>query len=107
MLLAEVNSAVKTRERTSAAVMWPSSLARLRQALPWLTAGWALLTVAKAHLIGWTTDWHVFWTAGHAVVTGNDPYAAVVALANGYPLFYPGPALLLLAPFGLLPSRIA
>lgn len=80
-----------------------------RQALPWLVAGWALLTIWRAQLIGWTTDWHVFWTAGHAVVTGNDPYAAVRALQTTfrYPLFYPGPALLLLAPFGLLPSQVA
>ena len=106
-MLAEVNSAADTRERTSAATTSPSRLPRVRQALPWLVAGWAMLTVWKAQLIGWTTDWHVFWTAGHAVVTGNDPYAAVLALESGYPLFYPGPALLLLAPFGLLSSKAA
>jgi hypothetical protein len=105
MMLAEVNSAADTRERTSASATSPSRFPRLRRALPWLVAGWALLTVLKAQLIGWTTDWHVFWTAGHAVVTGNDPYAAVLALPTGYPLFYPGPALLLLAPFGLLSSK--
>jgi hypothetical protein len=104
MMLAEVNSAADTRERTSVSATSPSGFPRLRRALPWLVAGWALLTVLKAQLIGWTTDWHVFWTAGHAVVTGNDPYAAVLALPNDYPLFYPGPALLLLAPFGLLSS---
>ena len=76
-------------------------------ALPWLVAGWAVLTVLRAQLIGWTTDWHVFWTAGHAVVNGADPYAAVLDLGTGYPLFYPGPALLMLAPFGLLPSKAA
>lgn len=106
-MLAEVNSAVDPRERTPAAAMSTPPLSRLRRALPWLVAGWAVLVVARALLIGWTTDWHVFWTAGHAVVTGDDPYAAVLALDNGYPLFYPGPALLLLAPFGLLPSRVA
>jgi hypothetical protein len=61
-----------------------------------------LLTVWKAQLIGWTTDWLVFWTAGRAFVHGLDPYAAVLALHSGYPFFYPGPALLILAPFGLL-----
>lgn len=106
-MLAEVNSAVDTRERTSAVTTSPPWLPRIRRALPWLVAGWALLTVWKAQLVGWTTDWHVFWIAGHAVVTGGDPYAAVLALEHGYPLFYPGPALLLLAPFGLLSSKAA
>ena len=106
-MLAEADSAADTRERTSAAAMTPFSQPRLHRALPWLAAAWALLIVVKAQLIGWTTDWHVFWTAGHAVVRGQDAYAAVLDLANGYPLFYPGPALLLLAPFGLLSSKMA
>jgi hypothetical protein len=105
MMPVEVNSGLETRERTAAGTTEPGWRSRVRHALPWLVAGWALLTVWKAQLIGWTTDWHVFWTAGHAVVTGNDPYAAVLALPSGYPLFYPGPALLLLAPFGLLSSK--
>jgi hypothetical protein len=80
---------------------------RLRAALPLLVAGWSVLTVLRAQLIGWTTDWNVFWTAGRAVLIGSDPYAAVLALHSGYPYFYPGPALLLLAPFGWLSSRVA
>lgn len=107
MMPVEVNSALDARERTSDTPTGPPGLSRLRQALPWLVAGWALLTIWRAQLIGWTTDWNVFWTAGRAVVTGNDPYAAVLALPTGYPLFYPGPALLLLAPFGLLSSKAA
>jgi len=75
---------------------------RLRAALPLLLAAWGALIVWKAQLIGWTTDWRVFWTAGRAFVRGTDPYAAVRQLHTGYPLFYPGPALVLLAPFGLL-----
>jgi hypothetical protein len=103
----ELNAGPETRERVSAGTAEPHWRARVRRALPLLLAGWALLTICRAVLIGWTTDWHVFWTAGHAVVTGNDPYAAVLTLPTGYPLFYPGPALLLLAPFGLLPSKVA
>jgi hypothetical protein len=85
----------------------PAWRRRFADALPLLAAGWAVLAVWRAQLLGWTTDWHVFWTAGHAVVTGQDPYAAVLALESGYPLFYPGPALLVLAPFGLLSSTTA
>jgi hypothetical protein len=101
----EVNPGPEALATPLAAVPEPPWIARARQALPFLVAGWALLTIWRAQLIGWTTDWHVFWTAGHAVVTGQDPYAAVLALPTGYPLFYPGPALLLLAPFGLLSSK--
>jgi hypothetical protein len=107
MMPADTESAVDTRKRAPAPTTRASRSARLHQALPWLVAGWAVLTVWRAQLVGWTTDWLVFWTAGHAVVTGQDPYAAVLAMHGTfhYPLFYPGPALLLLAPFGLLPPN--
>ena len=105
MIPAEANSGPESRKSTSAGTTDSGWLSRLHRALPLLVAGWALLTIWRAQLIGWTTDWNVFWTAGHAVVTGHDPYAAVLALHSGYPLFYPGPALLLLAPFGLLSSK--
>ena len=101
----EVDPGLELRATASVPAAEPRWIGRVRQALPFLVAGWALLIIARAQLIGWTTDWHVFWTAGHAVVTGSDPYAAVLALPTGYPLFYPGPALLLLAPFGLLSSK--
>lgn len=52
-------------------------------------------------------DWRYFWTAGHAVVQGLNPYAVVDAQPGNYPLFYPGPAVVLLVPFGLLPIRVA
>jgi hypothetical protein len=105
MMPAEVNPGLGPRESAAAETADSRWLSRAYQALPLLVAAWALLTIWRAQLIGWTTDWHVFWTAGHAVVTGHDPYAAVVALHRGYPLFYPGPALLFLAPFGLLSSK--
>jgi hypothetical protein len=101
----EVNAGKAPAATAPVVAAEPHWTGRARRALPFLVAGWALLTIWRAQLIGWTTDWHVFWTAGHAVVTGNDPYAAVLALPTGYPLFYPGPALLLLAPFGLLSSK--
>jgi len=104
MLPVTATSGPETPESPSAATTQPRWLLRVRHGLPLLVAGWAVLTIWRAQLIGWTTDWHVFWTAGHAVVTGNDPYAAVLSL-HSYPLFYPGPALLLLAPFGLLSSK--
>ena len=99
MAVTSHSTAATCRSPGTAVRRWRS---RVRDALPLLVAGWAVLIIMRALLIGWTTDWHVFWTAGHAVVTGHDPYAAVLALQSGYPLFYPGPALLLLAPFGLL-----
>lgn len=104
---AELHSAEDTREPAAATATGPRLQRRLSRALPVLVAGWAVLFVWRAQRIGWTTDWHVFWTAGHAVVTGADPYAAVLALQGEfrYPLFYPGPALLILAPFGLLSSK--
>jgi hypothetical protein len=105
MMPVEVNPGPGPRERAAAEAADSRWLSRAYQALPLLVATWALLTIWRAQLIGRTTDWHVFWTAGHAVVTGNDPYAAVLALHRGYPLFCPGPALLFLAPFGLLSSK--
>lgn len=51
-------------------------------------------------------DWRYFWTAGHALWIHANPYTAVHALGTGQPLYYPGPAVLVLAPFGLLPIRL-
>jgi len=97
----------EARRRGSAVLRGRGWREQARDWLPFLVAGWAVLTIVRAQLIGWTTDWNVFWTAGHALVTGGDPYAAVLALPTGYPLFYPGPAVLVLAPFGLLSSKAA
>jgi hypothetical protein len=52
-----------------------------------------------------TNDFSYFWVAARALVTGGNPYAAVEAMGS-YPLYYPGPAVLVLAPFGLLPERV-
>ncbi len=74
--------------------------------LPILVTLWAV----AVNLVGqWVqpgvVDWRYFWAAGHALVTGANPYAAAQA-AGPFPLFYPGPAVLILAPFGLLPLRL-
>jgi hypothetical protein len=53
-----------------------------------------------------TNDFSYFHVAARALWLGQNPYAAVEALGS-YPLFYPGPALVVLLPFGLLPERAA
>ena len=56
-------------------------------------------------------DFDYFWTAGRAVVTGADPYAAVrEEVREGrlrWPLYYPATAAVIVAPFGALPRRLA
>ena len=46
---------------------------------------------------GFLFDLHVLWKAGHDVVTGHSPY----------PFIYPAPAALFMAPFGVLPFKVA
>jgi hypothetical protein len=53
------------------------------------------------------TDFDYFWTAAAALVRGQDPYRAVAESGMGYPLYYPLPAVLVLAPLGLLPLGVA
>jgi hypothetical protein len=48
-----------------------------------------------------------FWTAAHAVLHGQSPYAAVRALGTRPPYFYPYPTAIVMAPLGLLPWRVA
>jgi hypothetical protein len=49
-----------------------------------------------------------FWTASHAVVHGQSPYAAVRALnVTPYPYYYPYPTALLMAPLAVVPWRVA
>ena len=49
-----------------------------------------------------------FWTASHAVLHGQSPYAAVRALhVTRYPYYYPYPTALLMAPLALVPWRVA
>jgi hypothetical protein len=56
-------------------------------------------------------DFDYLWVAGTAAAQRHDPYQAVErAIEEGQvrrPFFYPGPAALWLAPFGLLPLRLA
>jgi hypothetical protein len=49
------------------------------------------------------SDFDYFWTAARALIHGQDPYRAVAESGIGYPLFYPLPAVLVVAPLGLLP----
>jgi hypothetical protein len=67
-------------------------------------AGVACL-IAQSGQVVREVDWVYFWTAGHALVSGEDPYRAVDSLVS-YPLYYPGPAIVILAPFGLVPARV-
>src|SRR5215203_3696286 len=49
------------------------------------------------------SDFDYYWTAAAALVRGQNPYRVVADAGMGYPLFYPLPAVLVLAPLGLLP----
>jgi hypothetical protein len=56
---------------------------------------------------GWLNDWRVFHVAAQALVSGENPYTAVDDdPRDPYPFYYPGPALLVLAPFGFLPVGV-
>jgi hypothetical protein len=72
--------------------------------LPSLVAAYAGIAclIAQAGQVVREVDWVYFWTAGHALVSGEDPYGAVHHLVF-YPLYYPGRAIVILAPFGLVP----
>jgi hypothetical protein len=78
--------------------------ARLLPVLVAVYAGIACL-IAQSGQVVREVDWVYFWTAGHALVSGDNPYRAVDALVS-YPLYYPGPAIVILAPFGLVPPRV-
>jgi hypothetical protein len=73
--------------------------------LRWLTLLLALTQAGAALLTRKPDppDSMIFWTAGRALLEGGDPYAAVLGLGTGYPLFYPIPAVLVVAPFAWLP----
>jgi hypothetical protein len=79
-------------------------MGRLLPVLVAVYAGIACLISQSGQVVR-EVDWVYFWTAGHALVSGENPYRAVDALIS-YPLYYPGPAIVVLAPFGLLPPRI-
>lgn len=92
----------------SRASVWPRGVAEQGWWLPTTVALMALgCCLIGQRIQPGTNDWGHFWTAGRALVTGANPYEAVDALGTGYPLYYPGPAVLVLAPFGLVPLRAA
>ena len=57
------------------------------------------------------SDWDEMWSAGRAFLNGLDPYAALASDFHAgqfhYPLVYPAPAVLIAAPFALLPLQTA
>jgi hypothetical protein len=55
------------------------------------------------------SDFGVFWKAARAVLDGRSPYppATVAALRHQNAFVYPAPAVLAIAPFGLLPEAAA
>jgi hypothetical protein len=58
------------------------------------------------HLEGTRPDFATFWRASQVMLAGDDPYQ-VIPREFGSPLYYPLTAPLLLAPFTLLPLRMA
>ena len=77
--------------------------------------GFALITAAYAtaralHEPNWPTDFDQLWHAARALLTGNDPYTAVGpgrSFRWDWPLYYPLPAVLFVAPFTALPVLVA
>jgi hypothetical protein len=57
------------------------------------------------------SDWDETWAAGRALLDGVDPYTALAAGHQSgqfsYPFVYPAPAVLVAAPFALLPLQSA
>jgi hypothetical protein len=94
--------------------MWTQlvTLSRLRGALPLAAGIFTFVFVWEGHSPpDFPADFDYFWTAGRAVVQGVDPYAAVrEGVREGtlrWPLYYPGTAAVIMAPFGALPHRLA
>jgi hypothetical protein len=85
----------------------PHSARRRGNLLPILVAAYAGVAclIAQAGQAVREVDWVYFWTAGHALVSGENPYRAVEGLIS-YPLYYPGPAIVVVAPFGIVPARV-
>ena len=71
----------------------------------------ALALLIRYAVAGWhfSNDFDQLWFAAQALFRGADPYAAVLQ-ARGrltYPLYYPLPAVVLVAPLALLPLGTA
>jgi hypothetical protein len=86
-----------------------SGIGKPRFMLPLIGAAWAIVLAILSRWVELTSvpDFFIFWTAGRALVHGADPYQAVAALNRGYPFFYPMPAAMIMAPFGLLQWQVA
>lgn len=82
----------------------PRGHVRLRWATALLAIAWAAVALLRPQRV--PTDAAVLWTATRAALHGKDPYQAVTALGLGYPLYYPLPTVLLLAPLAVLPAAV-
>lgn len=87
-------------------------LLRLPGALPLTVGILTFVFVWEGHSPpDFPADFDYFWTAGRAVLQGEDPYAAVregvKAGTLRWPLYYPATAGVVMAPFGALPHRVA
>lgn len=82
-----------------------------------MTAGWAAVAVAgAAGAICWlsfqlppasSSDFDQLHIAARALLAGTDPYAAVLASRQAFPLLYPLPAVPVAVPFAWLPLGLA
>src|SRR5712692_632239 len=82
----------------------PRRWGRLRWATTLLAVAWAGVALLRPQRV--PTDAAVLWTAARAALHGKDPYQAVAALGLGYPLYYPLPTILVLAPIAVLPAAV-
>ena len=87
-------------------------LLRLPGALPLIVGILTFTVVWEGHSPpDFPADFDYIWTAGRAMIEGADPYVAVrEEVQKGslrWPLYYPGTAAVLMAPFGALPRRLA
>jgi hypothetical protein len=81
------------------------------KARPWaLALGvslWAALIAGIGIHIGGQWDAWQLWHGARALLADQDPYAAVAASDFPWPLYYPLPAVLLMAPFAGMPETVA
>jgi hypothetical protein len=87
-------------------------LLHLPGALPLIVGILTLAVVWEGHSPpDFAADFDYFWTAGKAVLQGEDPYAAVregvKAGTLRWPLYYPATAAVIMVPFSAMPRRLA
>lgn len=83
---------------------------RLQVALAFAVLTGAYAAARAVHEPAWPTDFDQLWHAAAALLRGEDPYGVVgpgQRFRWDWPLFYPLPAVLLAAPFSLLPVAAA